>query len=502
MRRAEFPSLEEYLRQTLTESQRQAIGLVTFNQWSFALGAVCETALAARAIGSDVVVGFWSGRTPLYDTGWMTSRRLARLMRTATPDQRAEQALRAADLPEACFVEPPIRRWHTDALPALPEPLTRSRIRALTYRGSDMGRSILQVHPDANTPISDAHVWPRRWVRSAMRSYAWVYDQTRALVRDCGLGAVVVYNGRFTHDRAVAAAAEAEGAQVLYYDTGGYDTDFDLTDATTHDWAHLQGRMIRMYDAWSADERDTIGAAWFVNRQTHADENNRVFVGEQRRGHLDGIPEDGRVVAFFSSSGDEIAELDLDWADYLQSQENALLELARACRERPGTSLVVRTHPHMRLKPDRDLADWIVTVEKAAPAVHFDPTSPIDSYALMAAVDQVFTYGSTAGVEASFMGRPVAVMGPSAYDQLGCARRIRSVEGIREALDDPPMPRPQAAIPYGLMMQRRGFQYERLERSPEGIPTLAGIALDEADIRTQKVSDVLRRSWTNWLTRR
>ena len=37
--------------------------------------------------------------------------------------------------------------------------------------------------------------------------------------------------------------------RVLYYDTGGYDTDFDLTDATTHDWAHLQGRMLRMYDA-------------------------------------------------------------------------------------------------------------------------------------------------------------------------------------------------------------------------------------------------------------
>ena len=32
---------------------------------------------------------------------------------------------------------------------------------------------------------------------------------------------------------------------------------------------------------------------------------------------------------FFSSSGDEIAELDLDWEEYLHSQEPALAELAR-----------------------------------------------------------------------------------------------------------------------------------------------------------------------------
>jgi len=502
MSRAEFASLQDYLIRTLSASERRSVGLITFNQWSFALGAVCETALAAHAIGAEVVVGFWSGRTPLYDTGWLTSRVIARVMRTATPDQRAEGALRAAGLPESCFVAPPVGRWRPSELPPLPSPLTRSQIRAMHYRGSDMGRSILQVHPDFNTPISDDHVWPRRWIRAAMKSYAWVYDQTRALVRERGLGTVVVYNGRFTHDRAVAAAAQAEGARVLYYDTGGYETDFDLTDATTHDWAHLQGRMLRMYAEWDVAERDSIGAGWFVNRQTHADENNRVFVSEQRRGHLDGVPEDERVVAFFSSSGDEIVELDLDWADYLHSQEIALLELARACRERPGTSLVVRTHPHMRLKPQRDLAEWIATVERAGPAVHFDPTSPIDSYALMAAVDQVFTYGSTAGVEAAFMGRPVAVMGPSAYDLLGCARRIRTVDGIYDALDNPPAPTPQGAIPYGLMMQRRGFTYERLERSATGEPSLAGTAFEQAGLNAQKASDLLRRAWTNWLTRR
>ena len=100
------------------------------------------------------------------------------------------------------------------------------------------------------------------------------------------------------------------------------------------------------------------------------------------------------------------------------------------------------------------------------------------------------------------MGRPVAVMGPSAYDLLGCARRIRTVDGIYDALDNPPAPTPQGAIPYGLMMQRRGFTYERLERSATGEPSLAGTAFEQAGLNAQKASDLLRRAWTNWLTRR
>lgn len=497
----EHDSLREYLLETLTASERRSVGLLAFNQWPFALGAVCETALTAHELGSQVTVGLWSGETPLFDTGWTTDRRIARLLGSTTMDQQAEKGLVAAGLPTDAFMKPPIHRWRADALPGLPHPLTRSRIRALTYKGSDMGRSILQVHPDANTPISEGHAWPHRWVKAAMKSYAWVYDQTQALIRDRHLTTIVVYNGRFTHDRAVAAAADAAGVRVLYYDTGGYDTDFDLTEATTHDWSHLQGRMLRMYDAWDPSEREEIGSSWFTNRQRHVDVSNRVFVGHQTRGFVEGLPDAETTVVFFSSSGDEIAELDLDWAEYLHSQEAALLALAEACRKRPGTALVVRTHPHMRLKPTADLADWSEAVRQAAPDVHFDPYSPIDSYAVMESADIIFTYGSTSGVESAFMGRPVVVMGPSAYDELDCARRITSPDDIADCLENPPTPKPEKALPYGLMMQRRGFNYTKLIRTQEGKPELANVVLEEASQTALKLSDALRKTRTRWLTK-
>lgn len=498
--RAEHPSLSGYLRLTLTARELSHVGLISFNQWSFALGAVIETALEGRALGSDVTVALWAKDTPLLDTGWTANPTIARLLGSASRDTNARKALLAAGLPKRCFAKPPIRRWTPFESVTLPEPPTRAAIREMSYRGSGMGRSILQVHPDDNTPIRDDYVWPRAYLAAAVRSYAWAFDQAVELITKRGITTVVVYNGRFTHDRAVAAAAEYCGARVLYYDTGGYETDFDLTIATTHDWAHLQERMCEMYDRWGSD-RDDIGAKWFLDRRSHADANNAIFVANQEVGHLEGVPEAERLVVFFSSSGDEIAELELDWSEYLNSQEDALARLALECRNRPGTKLVVRTHPHMGLKPQDDLERWMAAVEAARPDVHFDPFSKIDSYALMLAADVVFTYGSTAGVESGFIGRPVVVMGPSAYDRLGCAQRITRAEQIADALENPPTPNPRAAIPYGLIMQRRGFRFAHLRTLESGDAALGEVHLTEANELARKISDAQKKRQLRKLTR-
>ena len=489
---AEHDSLAVYLEQALSPAERSHIGLISFNQWPFALGAVSETALAARDIGSDVTVALWSGKTPLYDTGWRSHRTLARVLGSRTRDDNAQRALIAAGLPKEAFARPPLRPWQPQKPLSTPRNTRRDTIRELTYRGSGMGRSILQVHPDANTPIRDDYEWPARYLTEAMRSYAWAYDQAYALIQQRKLTTVVVYNGRFTHDRAVAAAAKGLGARTLYYDTGGYQTDFDLTTADTHDWQHLQERMKEMSARWGHDG-DELGAKWFTDRQEHTDQNNSIFTSEQEIGHLPDLPENGRLLVFFSSSGDEIAELEIDWDSYFQSQENALRSLAEVCRQRPETTLVVRTHPHMRLKPADDLKRWIQAVDQIAPDMHFGPESSIDSYALMQRADVVFTYGSTSGIEAAFLGRPSVVMGPSAYDTLGCVRRISTVDDIDDCIDTPPPTAPERAIPFGLMMQRRGFTYSHGFKDADETPVIAGIRLDEANEFVRKVSALLKQ---------
>jgi len=492
---------------TLTDVQQARVGFLSFNQWTFTTAALMDTALSAHAAGIEVRCAFWADSTPLQDSGWTTSGFLARLCASRTLCDSAKRSLKSHGLPESTFVKPLLKHWTPRDLPAIPEILSRTSIRQLVYQGASMGRSILQVHPDFNTPIRNDYVWPRRWISAAMRSYAWTFDQTQALIRAQGLTAVIVYNGRFMHDQAAAAAAASLGIQVLYYDNGGIDSGFDLTVASTHDWSHLQTRMIDLFGRFSDpthedfhDDFEETSVQWFLNRQGHTEPGIELFLGEQRQGHLGDLPVAEQLVVFFSSSGDEIVELDLNWAEHLESQEEAVSALARACAERPGTKLVVRTHPHMRIKPADDLARWTEMVEGAGVDLHVVPQSPVDSYALMRAADVVFTYGSTSGVEAAFLGRPVVIMGPSAYDRLGFGKKISTESEIGPCLDNPPPPNSAAALPYGLMMQRRGLNYERIRRGPAGEILLKGEPVPEASLWARKISDWYRNRRFTWLT--
>jgi len=491
--RSEHPSLEDYLSAVLTPPQRSNVLLTSFNQWDFAQAALADIALCLRDLGSRVTLGFWACDTPLNDVGWTTHRGVSRLLGSPARDERVRKALIRSGVPAGDFAKPPIKKWSPREPLPIPDLLNRTNIRSMVYRGSPMGRAILQVHPDRNTPITDDFLWPRQWVEATALSYAYVYDQTLTLIDDREISAVVAYNGRFLHDGASVAAAETRGLPVLNYDMGGSQTDFDLTIDATHDWDALQQRMLDMYENWPAEERDELGGSWFLERVNHQDPANALFVDAQRKGVLTNLPAADRLVVYFSSSGDEIAELNLDWDAFFAGQPNALMSLANACRNRPGYALVVRSHPHKRMKPEQDVADWLQAVDEAQPDLHIDPFSEVDSYELMRAADIVVTYGSTTGVEAAYARKPVIVMGPCAYDKLGCALGVSSEEELSDALDSISAGSWAGAVSYGLMMKRRGFTYEYVQRSESGDRELAGIPLVEANKLTLDISHLINR---------
>lgn len=290
MTRAEFNSVPAFLREVLTPEQRANVFLPSFNQWDFALSAMAESALALGSIGSRVTMAFWAGRTPLHDTGWTTSHILSRIGFSPSIDQRYQKALRRAGIPAESFVKPPLRPWHPAGELTAPATMSRSDVRMLRYRDAHLGRAILQVRPEPMTPTAEDHQWPRRWVAACTKSFAWAYDQSRAVMEEQDITALITYNGRFLHDQAAVAAARDLDLPVLYYDLGGSDTSFDLTRDETHDWSALQQRMRDMYDNWPIDERDEIGAEWFLDRAHHVDPRNAHFTDAQQPGSMVKLP--------------------------------------------------------------------------------------------------------------------------------------------------------------------------------------------------------------------
>jgi hypothetical protein len=503
---AEHDSLAEYLSSVLTPGQLERPLLVSFTQWDFAIAAIAETTLTLSSMGSEVSLALWSDQTPLRDIGWQVQHQIATATRTKTVDQQMRKGLLAAGVSPSIFVSPPIRNWKpVGTLPVVSD-CSRAAVRELTYRGAPLGRGVLHAPPSPSTPSNDSHVWSKKYVEKAARSFAYVYDQVSQVIKDRGITSIYIYNGRFLHDSAVTAAAIDAGLPILSYDTGGLDTDFDLTIDETHDWSALQTRMKNMFDRWDPADRDLVAGSWFEERINHVDPANQQFTGGQKTGLSIDRYSDAPLVVYFSSSGDEIAELDLDWSEYFTDQPHALVTLSDACRER-GFDLVVRTHPHARIKPAEDNLDWASAVKVANPALHIDQHSSVDSYALMREAAVVVTYGSTTGVEAAYLGRPVIVMGPSAYDELGCAVRPRTSAELAELLQASVLPEsvlPEVgarALPYGLMMKRRGFAFRYLDRSSSGSATLNRVPFTEPPEYVRHLSYALKNFVTKRLVR-
>lgn len=495
--RAEHESLEGYLSNALTAHQRERVLLTNFNHWFFAQGALADTALVLNEMGSEVFLAFWSSKTPMLDVAWTTSPILASVFRSPSREQGIRTALIASGIPLNNFLAPPIRtpplrRWKPRGELEIPRVLSRSNIRRMRYRGADLGRAILQVHPTAETPLNDQFLWPKRWVKAAARSFAFVFDQVSDVIETHGITTLAVYNGRFLHDRAAAAAAKSMGLSVLNYDVGGLETDFDLTIDDTHDWDALQSRMLKMYESWDVAEREELGSKWFVQRTQHLDPSNSKFVESQKIGKSIDLPQDRKTVVYFSSSGDEIAELDLDWNAFFGGQENALKVLAKECREM-NYFLVVRSHPHKRMKPKEDVSEWLAAIEEIAPDIHLDPFADIDSYTLMRQADVIVTYGSTTGVEAAFAKKPVIVMGPSAYDKLGAAKGVSTRDELASALSNPQPGSLIGAVSFGLMMQRRGFTYTYVSRTPSDGLVINGVDLEDSTVTVRNLSHAVAK---------
>lgn len=497
---AENDSLEDFLVTRLTPEVLARPLLVSFNQWEYAAAALAEICTTFLEIGSQPTLAAWAGRTPMIDVGWETSRIAARLFGSRTIDQRLEAGLRKAGLSEADIAAPPLRHVHPRFSIETPDPLTRASIRGFTYSGTPMGRAIVQIPPSADTPSSDDALWPRPFVERAAASYAYVFDNVTELIRKKKTTLVCVFNGRFLHDRAVAEAARRQGVAVIEYDSGGVLTDFDLTLESTHDFTALQERMLRLYEARLHLDSEILGSRWFLDRIEHQDTSNAVFTDSQRRGKGVDVDSSENCVVFFSSSNDEIAELEIAWEEYFHSQERALLTVARVCREE-GKTLVVRTHPHLSRKAPDDLRQWLEVVNRAAPDIHLDHESDVDSYTLMQQAGVVVTYGSTTGVEAAFLGRPVIVMGPSIYGNIGCAIRVTNPEELRSAIMEPRFGSRAAAVALGLMMLVRGFTFRHVVRDSRGRHLLHGELLIEANLLTRHVSHMWRRIVSAWLRR-
>lgn len=182
---------------------------------------------------------------------------------------------------------------------------------------------------------------------------------------------------------------------------------------------------------------------WFENRINLKSDNkntgafdNKPYLKKNFAGLLPNIcfiKNDLKLVTYYVSSDFELIGIpELDEA-FEVDQFSLVLALAQWARE--GLfRLVIRLHPNMLNSPNSELKKYQNLTGLNDLVYTVMPNDKIDSYSLAKISNVVVSYGSTIGLEASYLGTNSVVCGASHYHSFGVAKHVSNLKELSDIL--------------------------------------------------------------------
>jgi hypothetical protein len=248
-------------------------------------------------------------------------------------------------------------------------------------------------------------------------SYLQVYNATQEWLRDNAITKMYLFNGRFLHERAAWDAAKSMSIQTMIFETTR--DNLHIRELGFHNRVNNQ-KLIREH--WESSPlalnlKREISDQWFMNMRSGANpfttnSSNSISISES-------------YFVYFSNSDDEAVGFWDQWNQGLGSQIDCVRKLIGHFEKDGNSILVIRLHPNLASKPQTDQAEWKELKESKFVKLIL-PLEKVSSYSLIESSSGVITFGSTIGIEAAYMSKPVMVLADCKFDELGFAFKPRS----------------------------------------------------------------------------
>ena len=253
-------------------------------------------------------------------------------------------------------------------------------------------------------------------LRVAMESY---YSAVNIL-EEWSVDEVYIYNGRFPKYRPILRVANKIGLAVKVYEYpySGFENYITIDGTYPHDFGNTS-KLIQLVVTSSPLPEEKIiseGKNWFrermIDKTQLAEPMLPSFNHWQNTGEMGEWEDNLYNIVFFVSSEHEYYAI----KEVKETQPYGQIEALRTILSATRTALVnVRVHPNLQ---DRDplFLSQLMDLEDEKRIKIIDASSSIDSYELMSKADLIVSFGSTTGIEAAFLGKPVITIGASLYD--------------------------------------------------------------------------------------
>jgi len=372
-------------------------------------------------------------------------------------------------------------------------------LRDYSIDGYDIGESIASsLISHTRNPYLNPYDYSeliRRLFISCYKTYSSTLTTLKREIYDVAY----VFNGRFSVTRSILRACQLTGTECLIHERGSSIHSYELfRNVTPHDLTYRLNEILRYWEMEpNQDKKIAIGSSFFEERAKGIQQSWYPFVNDQEKGLLPPDWDSSKNnIVIFNSSEDEYAAIGKEWKNPIYDDQ--LIALQQILSEslivnNVKLRLYLRVHPNLK-DVDNDYMRGIYALDSNKINI-IKPESPVSTYDLIKACNNVLTFASTVGIEAVYWGKPSILAGISLCRDLDATYNPASHKELIEMLvsDLPPKDKSKAII-FGYYMKTFGvlFRYFQAEGVASG--KFKGVDLDKNNTPTRftKIRSILR----------
>jgi hypothetical protein len=276
---------------------------------------------------------------------------------------------------------------------------------------------------------------------------------------------VYIFNGRFAYDRALLRACTKFNIKAYVHERGSSIHKYMLyANTLPHDIAYIT-TLINNY--WDNNiityDKYEVGKQFYNERINGIEQSWYSFIINQKNEELPGNWDTSkRNIVIFNSSEDEFSAIGPEWKlAFYKSQLEGIKDIISIIKESNSNAyrLYLRMHPNLRNVSNGSVTELLDLPEQAIFVI--PPESQVSTYTLISQSEKVISFGSTVGIEATFLHKPSILLGSSMYMNLNATYNPATREEFLSLLFQDLKPKElNNALKYGHYMKSFGFEFK------------------------------------------
>lgn len=317
-------------------------------------------------------------------------------------------------------------------------------VKKITYKEINIGLGVISSFVSITrnlNPIMENVT--NTFISDSLKSAAILIDLFNKIIDKESPDKIVIFNGRYNSMRPLFELAKFRGINVevlecTFSNSHAEQKLVSFQNALPHDIDNNSKIIENYWDNYvGTKDKEEIAKLFFFNRRNGVVASDKVYIANQIR---DKLPQswDGnkRNFVIFNSSEDEFFSVGDAFDKYkiFESQLEGVKFLCESVIDCDDIHFYLRIHPNLNglnFKYHTDLMSLNYKNLTVIPA-----QSNISTYALIDNCEKVFVFGSTAGVEANFWGKPVVLLGGAFYIHLNVAYYPSDLNELKKLIKD------------------------------------------------------------------